>query len=574
MNEHIYEKTSYQSAVGIAIVSAVFSIVIAALLAINVHAIKVSVPARSAELEKMKEQAKANPADTTLAQLILEVDTKLRRDQFAGLYFVRRGTILLVITFVLLVGSIIWAVSHHPKKPEVQPQGDLKTHQVRQASLTRTSFTIAVILICSGALFWVLHAPQVDIDSDDEAAISLYTPMEETESQWPVFRGPGGLGICQFENIPETWDGESGENILWKTPIPLPGHNSPIVWDNRVFLTGATEEKQQVFCFDVDSGQLLWSGDVSIPASPAREDMDIMEDTGYSACTAVTDGKRICAIFAGGDMGCFTVDGKLLWEKHLGIPDSMYGYAASLTAYEKTVIVQWDVGYDGGDASKSKLIALDWQTGNSVWETKRPVPNSWTSPTIVKVSDAYQVLTCANPYVIAYDPATGAELYRAECLGSDIASTPIFANNKIFAIEPYNKLVAIDTQNAQGDITKTHILWEIEEDMPDICSPVANEQYVWTLVTQGYLGCYKITDGEEVYTHEIKGSFQASPTLIGDRLYLLSEKGVMLIIDAGSEYKQVGRNELGEKCYASPAFGDGCIYIRGDENLYAIGAPK
>ena len=574
MNEHIYEKTSYQSAVGIAIVSAVFSIVIAALLAINVHAIKVSVPARSAELEKMKEQAKLNPADEILAQLILETDTQLRRDQFAGLYFVRRGTILLVITLVLLVGSIIWAVSHHPKQPEVSPQSDLKTHQVRQASLTRTSFTIAVILICSGALFWVLHAPQVDIDSDDEAAISLYTPMEETESQWPVFRGPGGLGICQFENIPETWDGESGENILWKTPIPLPGHNSPIVWDNRVFLTGATEEKQQVFCFDVDSGQLLWSGDVSIPASPAREDMDIMEDTGYSACTAVTDGKRICAIFAGGDMGCFTVDGKLLWEKHLGIPDSMYGYAASLTAYEKTVIVQWDVGYDGGDASKSKLIALDWQTGNSVWETKRPVPNSWTSPTVVKVSDAYQVLTCANPYVIAYDPTTGAELYRAECLGSDIASTPIFANNKIFAIEPYNKLVAIDTQNAQGDITKTHILWEIEEDMPDICSPVANEQYVWTLVTQGYLGCYKITDGEEVYTHEIKGSFQASPTLIGDRLYLLSEKGVMLIIDAGSEYKQVGRNELGEKCYASPAFGDGRVYIRAKENLYAIGMPK
>lgn len=574
MNEHIYEKTSYQSAVGIAIVSAVFSIVIAALLAINVHAIKVSVPARSAELEKMKEQAKLNPADEILAQLILETDTQLRRDQFAGLYFVRRGTILLVITLVLLVGSIIWAVSHHPKQPEVSPQSDLKTHQVRQASLTRTSFSVAVILICSGALFWVLHAPQIGIDSGDETPVSLYTSMEEMESQWPVFRGPGGLGICQFENIPETWDGESGENILWKTPIPLPGHNSPIVWDNRVFLTGATEEKQQVFCFDVDSGQLLWSGDVSIPASPAREDMDIMEDTGYSACTAVTDGKRICAIFAGGDMGCFTVDGKLLWEKHLGIPDSMYGYAASLTAYEKTVIVQWDVGYDGGDASKSKLIALDWQTGNSVWETKRPVPNSWTSPTVVKVSDAYQVLTCANPYVIAYDPTTGAELYRAECLGSDIASTPIFANNKIFAIEPYNKLVAIDTQNAQGDITKTHILWEIEEDMPDICSPVANEQYVWTLVTQGYLGCYKITDGEEVYTHEIKGSFQASPTLIGDRLYLLSEKGVMLIIDAGSEYKQVGRNELGEKCYASPAFGDGRVYIRAKENLYAIGMPK
>ena len=109
--------TQYQSAIGLAIVAAVFSIIIAGLLAANVYSMKVRIPARSAELEKMKEQAKANPADMTLAQLILEVDTQLRRDQFAGLYFVRRGTILLVITLVLLIASIIWAVSHRPKPP-------------------------------------------------------------------------------------------------------------------------------------------------------------------------------------------------------------------------------------------------------------------------------------------------------------------------------------------------------------------------------------------------------------------------------------------------------------------------
>jgi len=570
----LYESTSYQTAVGIAIVAAVFTVVVAVLLAIHVHAMKAGIPARSAELEKMKEQAKANPTDETLAQLILDTDTQLRRDQFAGLYFVKRGTILLVVTVVLLVGSILWAVSHHPKKPDVRPQGDLKTHQVRQAGLTRTTFSVAVILLCSGALFWVLHAPQTDIVPDDTAATSLYTPMEEMENQWPTFRGPGGLGVCRFENIPDTWDGASGDNILWKTPIPLPGHNSPVVWDNRVFLTGATEDKQQVFCFDADSGQLLWSGDVSIPANPDRDDMDIMEDTGYAACTAVTDGKRICAIFAGGDMGCFTVDGKLLWEKHFGIPDSMYGYAASLTAYEKTVIVQWDVGYEEGDESKSKLIGLDWQTGNTVWETHRPVVNSWSSPTVVNVGDGYQILTTAAPFVIAYDAKTGSELYRTECIEGDIAASAIIAANKIFAIEPYNKLVAVNTENASGNVTETHILWENDSEMPDICSPVANEQFVWTLVTQGLLGCYNVADGEDVYAQEIKGSFQASPTLIGDRMYLLAEDGAMLIVGTGAEYAELKRNELGEKCYACPAFQDGRIYIRGKESIYAIGAGK
>jgi outer membrane protein assembly factor BamB len=572
--KQIYESTRYQSVIGIAIVAAVFTVVIAVLLGFHVHAMKVGVPARSAELEKMKEQAKTYPADEILAQRVLETDTQLRRDQFAGLYFVKRGTILLVVTLVLFVGSVIGAVSRHPKKPNVQPQVDLKTHQVRQASLTRTTFSVAVILLCSAALFWVLHAPQTEIVPDDAVAVSLYTPMEEMETQWATFRGPGGLGVCQFENIPDTWDGASGENILWKTPILLPGHNSPVVWGNRVFLTGATEDKQQVFCFDADSGQLLWSGDISIPANPAREDMDIMEDTGYAACTAVTDGKRVCAIFAGGDIGCFTMDGNLLWEKHLGLPESMYGYAASLTAYEKTVIVQWDVGYEGGDESKSKLIALDWQTGNTVWETHRPVPNSWSSPTVVKVGDAYQILTTASPFVIGYDAPTGSELYRAECIEGDIAGTPIFSDGKIFAIEPYNKLVAVSAENASGNITDMQIVWEHDADMPDICSPAANGQYVWTLTTQGLLGCYQVSDGTEVYTQEIKGSFQASPTLVGDRLYLLAEDGTMLIVGTGPEYTVLKQTKLDEKCRACPAFQDGRIYIRGEKNLYAIGVPR
>lgn len=299
-----------------------------------------------------------------------------------------------------------------------------------------------------------------------------------------------------------------------------------------------------------------------------------MEDTGYAACTAVTDGKRVCAIFAGGDMGCFTGDGKLLWEKHLGLPESAYGYAASLTAFEDRVIVQWDVGYDEGEESKSKLIAINWQTGNILWQTHRPVPNSWSSPTVVKVGDHYQILTTASPFVIAYDPKTGNELYRAECLSGDIAALPILAGSTLFAIEPYNKLVAINTANAAGDITQTHILWETEEEMPDICSPVANETFIWTLVTQGLWGCYNVSDGTEVYTRQIKGSFQASPTLIGDRLYLLAEDGTMRIIAATGEYKEIKQNLLGEKSYASPAFQPGRIYIRAKENLYAIGATE
>lgn len=560
--------SSYQSAIGVAIVAAVFALVIGGLLINSAYHRVVTEPVQSAELEKMKEQAKANPSDAVLAKLILETDTQLRRDQFARMYFLRRGTILLVVTLVLLTGSIIWAVSHYPKKPELLPQGDLKNQQVRQASLTRTSFTVTVILLCSTALFWVLHAPQPKIQSDQEV-VSLYTPMEQMQRQWPTFRGPAGLGICQFENIPDSWNGKSGENILWKTPIPISGHNSPIVWKNRIFLTGAAEDKQQVFCFDAETGQMLWVKDVSIPQSQLRDEMYIMEDTGYAACTAVTDGKRVCVIFAGGDMACFTIDGDLLWEKHLGVPESAYGYAASLTAYEENVIIQWDVGYDEGDESKSKLIALNWLTGNIAWQTHRPVPNSWSSPTVAEVSGEYQILTCGYPYAIAYEPATGSELYRVECISGDIASTPIVADNKIMAIEPYNKLVAINPASAQS--AEAGIVWEAEEEMPDICSPVSNGKLVWTLTTEGNLSCFDLNNGALVYTESIGLNFQASPTLVNDRLYLLAENGTMLIVAAGRDYTEIKRNLLGQRCYACPAFGPGRIYIRSNENLFAIG---
>ncbi|MHC5083643.1 MAG: hypothetical protein ACYTET_06855, partial [Planctomycetota bacterium] len=133
MENEKYDNTSYQSAIGIAIVSAVFAVFIAGLLAVSTYHMKTTDPARATELEAMKTQAKIYPADEILAQEILDFDTQLRRDQFGRLYFVKRGTILLVVTLVLLTGSLIWAKSHHDVVPLVQKQPDLKAQQIQQA---------------------------------------------------------------------------------------------------------------------------------------------------------------------------------------------------------------------------------------------------------------------------------------------------------------------------------------------------------------------------------------------------------------------------------------------------------
>jgi outer membrane protein assembly factor BamB len=263
--------------------------------------------------------------------------------------------------------------------------------------------------------------------------------------------------------------------------------------------------------------------------------------------------------------------------------------------YRNLILIQYDQG--GPEDGMSKMIALDGFSGQTVWETKRPVPNSWSSPIVTEIGSQFQLLTCGDPWVIAYDPAKGTELWRAKCLTGDIAPSLIYANpvrdptekvsnganGLVFAIEPYSKLVAI-RPDGRDDVTETHIAWSLEEGGPDICSPVSNGELIFLLATEGFLTCYKVADGKRLWEQDLRENFFASPSLVpapasgeasrgsgGDKLYLLTEDGVMFIVQAGPEYKELARCELGEECRASPAFADGRIYIRGLENLYCIG---
>jgi outer membrane protein assembly factor BamB len=231
------------------------------------------------------------------------------------------------------------------------------------------------------------------------------------------------------------------------------------------------------------------------------------------------------------------------------------------------IIIQFDQG--GMDDGISEMIALDGPSGKVVWKTKRPVANSWSSPVVVGIGDKFQLITASDPWVIAYDPADGTEIWRAECLAGDIASTPVYANDLVFFIEPYSKTVAI-RPDGQGNVTETHIAWVNEDGGPDICSPVTDGEVILHL-GDGLLMCFKGSDGTMLWEEDLRAYFMASPALAGEKLYLLDDKGVMTIAEYKPKYKELAKCKLGEKCHASPAFADGRIYIRGFENLYCIG---
>jgi len=553
----------YEAAKGAAVVAGVFFVIILGLLVVNCLQIKLLDPLRTERLENLKVKLLEQPKNEQLISTIRELDLQIRKDKIRRLKFSQRGGLLLLGAVAVFLIGVKSAKVCKKKLPHPIACTDIQTQQVRQAKLARWMMTTGLAVLATVALFFV-STGKVDFS---KAGIS-YPSDEEIAENWASFRGPQGSGISPYTNIPTQWDGKSGQAVIWKTKVPLPGHNSPVVWKRRVFLSGADKNKRQVYCFDAVSGELLWEANVPNTLSAAGKAIEMEEDTGYAAPTVATDGTRICAIFPTGDVGCFDFEGKELWSRNLGVPDSAYGYASSLAMYRNLLLIQYDQA--AAEDNKSSMIALDTFSGMTVWETKRPVPGSWTSPIVVKIEDQNQLITCGDPWVIAYDPLNGTELWRADCLGTDVAPSPIYAGGLVFGIHPYSTLVAI-RPTGRGDVTKTHIAWKAEDNIPDICSPISDGEFIFLLTTEGILTCYKVSDGTKLWEKYLKIEFMASPSLVGKHLYLMGEKGTMIILEAGEVYKQLHRCELGEQVYASPAFSDGRIYIRGKNNLYCIG---
>lgn len=557
----------YQCAVVSAVLSAVFSIVVCSFMLMNYGRSKMVGTADETAMVDLKSEIRNRPDDEQQLSRIRQFDLSLRQQRLRALDRARKGSYLLLSGIVVFIISLRFAIEFKKKPPAPQPGADQLKEQVGNAKYARWVVTGGLAILGLGSLFLATR-PKIDFAEASAADTASYN-VEDFAKNWASFRGPNGAGISTHTNVPSHWDGKTGEGILWKTKIPLPGNNSPVVWGDRIFLSGADPNNRQVFCFDTSTGTLLWKSDVLGMTKSDEEPLEMMEETGYAAPTVATDGRHICAIFPTGDVACFDFKGKKVWEKNLGRPDSAYGYAASLAVYQNLFLIQYDQG--GIEDGKSELIALDGFSGRIAWHTKRPVGNSWSSPIVADTGKQFQLITCADPWVIAYNPADGAEIWRANCLSGDIAPSPIYANGLVFVIEPYSKLVAIKA-DGKGDVTKTHIAWVSEEGGPDICSPVSNGESVFLLATEGLLECYNVSDGKKLWEKDLQEYFLASPNLVGKNLYLLSEKGIMFIAEVGTEYKELIKCELGEKCHASTAFADGRIYIRGIENLYCIGS--
>ncbi len=419
-------------------------------------------------------------------------------------------------------------------------------------------FLLVSTLTTSGLLF--------SFNSPAAAPADAATPGQYSRN-WPRFLGPNG-SVSPFTNAPTSWNSTNGTGIVWKIPAPAFGFNSPIVWDGRVFFSGGDAQKREVFCLDVKTGRLLWRQPVeNVPGSPANA--EVPSSPGYAGPTMATDGHRVYVMFANGDCAAFTLEGKLIWSKSFGPLKNPYGYATSLATAGDRLIVLLDQGEP--DDGKSKIYALDGLTGKTVWETDRKVGASWASPIVFEAAGKTQIAALAVPWVIAYDAADGKELWRAEALIGEITPSPVFAGGLLYVVSPTEKLMAI-RPDGHGDVTKTNITWTSDVNVPDISSPVSNGELVFTINASGQLTCFDAKQGTKLWEHDFEMECHTSPSLAGNRLYLFSVKGTAVVVEAGRQFKELFRTEMGDAFHASPAFVPEGIILRGVTNIWALGA--
>jgi len=582
-------------------IAGLFCLLLCAVMVYQHFAAATNDPWKSPQLLALKDKLAAEPKNEPLQTEIRQMDRNFRQKFRHRLELDTTGAWLLLGGMLVLTLAAGKAASLKKTLPSPQPKTDPGEASLKLASLSR--WTLAGVAVVVAASLVIIRFANTSVlpanpaawdkllgkaGAEVEAPAKQAPALAEFQTNWPRFRGWDGSGVAAQTNFVT--------NLAWRSAILAPGHSSPVVWGDRVFISGGTAAQREVFCYNVSSGALLWrKAVVNVPPSPPPVP-EPPEDTTWAASTMATDGRRVYAIFANGDLGAINFDGSVAWAKYLGPIKNSYGYAASLAIWGNSLLIQLDQGEGEGEtpvegtnttplqaatgrgaaaevapvAGKSRLISLQCATGKLLWQRSRPVPSSWSSPIIVEAAGKTQIIAMGKPWVIGYEQTNGNELWRAELLNNEIVPSPVFAGGFVLLPDPGSKLLALRPDGA-GDVTKTAVAWAADGNFPDITSPVSAGELVFTVSSMGMVECLQTSDGKQLWETNLDTEVQASPGIAGDRLFVLAKNGDLAMLRAARETQQIGRIQLPDKFIASPAFAGGRIFLRGATNLFCLG---
>ena len=452
----------------------------------------------------------------------------------------------------------------------------------------------------------VVTRPPRKITTTSEHASSR-SNLGSAKGSWPSFRGPQASGVADGQNLPDQWNAKTGENILWRTPIPGLAHSSPVVWGNRVFVTSAisTDPKASfrpglygdgdaskdrslhrwvLYALDKKSGKIQWER-VAYEGVPIEKRH--IKAT-YANSSPATDGRIVVAWFGSQGVYAYDTQGKLLWTVELGrvdmgaydIPTYEWGPASSPIIWKDLVIVQCDTQTD------SFIIALNAKTGETVWKTDRDEFPSWGTPTVAVTSKGEELVANASNFIRGYDPRTGKELWRLGRSSKITAPTPIFADDILVVASgraPERPIFVVKA-GARGDLTlpegKTSsdtVIWSRTGRGSYMPTPLIYNGILYVLANNGTFDAYNLKSGDEIYRQRLPvvgSGFSASPVASDGKIYLSNEDGEIIVVAAGEKFNHIATNSMGELLMATPALSDGVMYVRSSGSLFAVGRKK
>ncbi|MBT5925905.1 MAG: PQQ-like beta-propeller repeat protein [Verrucomicrobia bacterium] len=561
-------------------VSAVLALVVCVLMIGNRAALNRSDPVHSTSLTALMEQLSEDPRNEALKIQIQEMDLLARKAFFASQQFNQRGISVLIGSLIVMVASfkIIGAYeASHPFPDANDPKDDPQ----EQAQWARKSVTVAGLVLGGFALTLALPwespldqplpsykaeldellipgtaTPELDFANSESASLQ-FANAEQLNNHWPMFL-PRYASWMDNINLPSVWNGETGEGIHWKVKLDLPGFNSPIIWEDRVYLSGASATKREVTCFDISDGSDVWK--IEIPVSVESGDPpSVTEDTGYAAPTLACNGVMVYAAFANGDLSAITLDGQLKWTVYMGNPVNPYGYSSSPVVQSDMVLIQMD------SEEHSFVAAYDAGTGKQKWKMERDTGASWASPLLFEWEQNPVLALAAEPTLSVYNVEDGSLIWELECLdGGEIAPSPVFYDGRLYVAADYVHVAAVDMNSAS-------VVWTNEDTTPGISTPLVYDGLYFGGMGDGGIICFSTESGEELWYEVTDHGFYASPVRIGGKIYLFDRGGNAHVFEAsGKGFNGNMESLMGESVLSTPALYKHGMIIRGEGHLFCI----
>lgn len=419
-------------------------------------------------------------------------------------------------------------------------------------------------------------------------AAFLRSPAPLAAEDWPGWRGPRGDGTSLEETLPLHWNGETGQNVVWKSAVPGEGMGSPIVRGDRIFLVScltATQERVLV-CLDRLTGKIRWQR--SVIKSPLEIKHRL---NSFASSTPAADAETIYVTFLETDgseapapnvgtprplnpgqivVAAYDFDGTEKWLVRPGGFASVHGFCSNPVLYRDLVIINGD--HDGD----SYIVALDRSTGKTVWKQPRAhKTRSYATPLIREIDGEPQMVFAGSMHIASLDPRDGSSRWTIEGPAEQFVASMVYDGRQFYMVAgfPTYHVMAIRPDGA-GDVTSTHVAWHVTNVSCYVPSPVLVGERLFVADDRGTANCFDTATGKRLWQTRLGTHYSASLVTAAGLVYFTADDGVTKIVQPGDELNVIAENQLGESCFASPAIANGRLFLRGEKHLFCIGTQE